>query len=260
MSGRLDADAIRGALSPLRRAGLAGISIAQQTASTQADALSAPVPEHGCALFLAEHQSAGQGRQGRPWISAPAEASLALSLSRRFRASLASMSGLSLVVGIAVAEALALDAVRLKWPNDLVADGRKLGGILVNLRAAPDGECAAVIGIGLNLQLPPDAGIDQPWTDLARCGAAPRTRNALVAALLEQLLPALSRFEAEGMAAFVDRWQRLDALAGSEVRVQEGERVHEGRLAGITASGALRLHAGGEERIFNSGEVSVRSA
>jgi BirA family biotin operon repressor/biotin-[acetyl-CoA-carboxylase] ligase len=189
-----------------------------------------------------------------------------MSLSRRFRAPVASMSGLSLVAGIAVAEAIALDGVGLKWPNDLMVDGRKLGGILVNLRAASASggvgapTCDAVIGIGLNLRLPPDTAIDQPWTDLARCGAEPFTRNALVGALLEVILPALERFEHEGMSAFVARWQRLDALAGREVRVHEGERVHEGLLVGITASGALRLRSGGEESVFNSGEVSLRSA
>jgi BirA family biotin operon repressor/biotin-[acetyl-CoA-carboxylase] ligase len=254
MSDHLDAEAILAALSPARRGELASIAIAAETPSTQADALAAPVPAQGCALFLAEHQNAGQGRQGRSWISPPAQASLAMSLSRRFHVPVAMMSGLSLVAGIAVAEALALEGVGLKWPNDLVADGRKLGGILVNLRAA------SASGTGVNLRLPPDAAIDQPWTDLARCGAEPFMRNTLVAGLLEVILPALERFEHEGMAAFVARWQRLDALAGREVRVHEGERVHEGLLAGITASGALRLRSGGEERVFNSGEVSLRSA
>jgi BirA family biotin operon repressor/biotin-[acetyl-CoA-carboxylase] ligase len=263
VSAPLDRVEIWSALSPAQREALATIHIAEQTASTQADALAAMVPAQGCALFLAEHQRAGQGRQGRQWISAPAEASLAMSLSRRFHRSMAAMSGLSLVVGIAIAEALALDGVGLKWPNDLVADGRKLGGILVNLRAAPNGSgagCEAVIGIGLNLQLPADAHIDQPWTDLARCGAPPRTRNALLAVLLDSLLPALSEFDAQGLEPFLPRWQRLDAYAGREVRVLEGERIHEGRLDGITATGALRLQAGGEECIFHSGEVSLRPA
>jgi len=256
----LDRVAIWSALSPARRVELATIHIAASTPSTQADALAASAPAQGCALFLAEHQSAGQGRQGRNWISAPAEASLAMSLARRFTRSMAQMSGLSLVAGIAVAEALACEGVGLKWPNDLVAGGRKLGGILVNLRAAPEGHCDAVIGIGVNLQLPDGAGIDQPWTDLARCGAPPRTRNELVAALLECLLPALADFDAQGLAPFLERWQRLDALSGREVRVLDGDRVHEGRLDGITPSGALRLRAGGEECIFHSGEVSLRPA
>jgi len=260
VSAPFDRVEIWSALSPAQREALATIHIANETASTQADALEAGVPAQGCALFLAEHQRAGQGRQGRAWVSAPADASLAMSLSRRFRMSMAAMSGLSLVVGIAVAQALDVEGVGLKWPNDLVAGGRKLGGILVNLRAAPEGACDAVIGIGINLRLPDAAGIDQPWTDLARCGATPRSRNALVAALLEGLLPALARFEAEGLAPFVEQWQRLDAFAGREVRVLDGDRVHEGRLDGITASGALRLRADGEERIFHSGEVSLRPA
>jgi len=260
LSAPLDRMEIWSALTPAQRDALATIHIAAETASTQADALAATVPEHGCALFLAEHQRAGQGRQGRAWISAPAGASLAMSLSRRFERPMVAMSGLSLVVGIAVAEALALDGVGLKWPNDLVADGRKLGGILVNLRAGAEGGCEAIIGVGINLDLPGNASIDQPWTDLARCGAAPRSRNALLAGLLEQLLPALSLFETEGLGPFLPRWQRLDAYAGREVRVLEGERIHEGRLDGITASGALRLHAGGEECIFHSGEVSLRPA
>jgi BirA family biotin operon repressor/biotin-[acetyl-CoA-carboxylase] ligase len=252
--------AIWAALSPPRREALSTIHIASETASTQSDALAAEVPAHGCALFLAEHQLAGQGRQGRGWISAPADASLAMSLLRRFRATMVTMSGLSLVVGIAAAEALALDGVGLKWPNDLVFDGRKLGGILVNLRAAPEGGCDAVIGIGINLSLPDAPGIDQPWTDLARCGAAPESRNLLLAALLEHLLPALEQFEDEGLEPFLARWHRLDAYAGREVRVLAGDRIHEGRLDGITASGALRLRANGEERIFHSGEVSLRPA
>ena len=256
----LDRRAIWSALSARPRQALSTIHIAEETDSTQSDALAAGVPAQGCALFLAEHQRAGQGRQGRAWISAPAEASLAMSLSRRFHRPLAAMSGLSLVVGIAVAEALALEGVRLKWPNDLLADGRKLGGILVNLRAAPDGATDAVIGLGLNLRLPGDAGIDQPWTDLARCGAPSRTRNALLALLLEHLLPALESFEGAGLEPFLPRWQRLDAWAGREVRVLDGERVHEGRLDGITPTGALRLRAGGEECIFHSGEVSLRTA
>jgi BirA family biotin operon repressor/biotin-[acetyl-CoA-carboxylase] ligase len=260
MTGTLDRMEIWSALAPSQREALATIHIAAQTASTQADALAAETPAQGCALFLAEHQSAGQGRQGRGWISAPADASLAMSLLRRFPRSIADMSGLSLVVGIATAEALACAGVGLKWPNDLVAGGRKLGGILVNLRSAPEGHCDAVIGIGVNLRLPDGAGIDQPWTDLARCGALPRSRNALVAALLESLLPALAQFDASGLAPFLERWQRLDVYAGREVRVLDGDRVHEGRLDGITASGALRLRAGGEECIFHSGEVSLRPA
>jgi BirA family biotin operon repressor/biotin-[acetyl-CoA-carboxylase] ligase len=258
MNERLSAAAILDSLPASLRAQLAAISIAESSESTQADALAAAPPAQGCALFLAERQTAGQGRQGRSWLSAPAGGSLAMSLARRFRGPAAAMSGLSLVTGIAVAEALAIEGLGLKWPNDLVAGGRKLGGILVNLRAAGEA-CDAVIGIGINIRLPEDIGIDQPWTDLSRLGHA-LARNRLVAGLLANLLPAYAQFEAEGMAPFLPRWRRLDALAGRSVRVHEGPRVHEGVFAGITDSGALRLREAGGERVFASGEVSLRPA
>ena len=260
MSARLDADAIRAALPASLRAQLARIQIAESSASTQADALAAGAPAQGSALFLPEHQTGGVGRQGRPWQSAPADASLALSLARRFARPLSALPGLSLVVGIAVAEALALHPVRLKWPNDLVANGRKLGGILVTLRSLAPGECEAVVGIGLNLQLPADAGIDQPWIDLAGLGAMPASRNELLSRLLAALMPAMATFEAEGLAPFQARWQRLDALAGRAVQVLDGPRVHAGESAGISASGALRLRDGSGVREFASGEVSLRPA
>jgi BirA family biotin operon repressor/biotin-[acetyl-CoA-carboxylase] ligase len=260
MSARLDAEAIRAALPGALRGQLLRVEIAERTQSTQSDALAAGVPETGCALFLAEHQLGGVGRRGRSWHSAPADASLAFSLARRFARPLPALSGLSLVAGIALAEALDLDSVRLKWPNDLVARGRKLGGILVNLRNVGDGGCEAVIGVGLNLRLPADAAIDQPWIDLDALGAAPESRNVLVARLMSSLLPALALFDADGLAPFHARWQRLDALAGRAVQVLDGPRVHAGESAGISANGALRLRDGSGVREFASGEVSLRPA
>jgi BirA family biotin operon repressor/biotin-[acetyl-CoA-carboxylase] ligase len=263
----MDAGAILAAMGRSARAQVSAIGVAASSVSTQADALAALAPTQGCAVFLAEHQTAGQGRRGRGWVSAPAGGSLAMSVSRRFRVSLAMMSGLSLVAGIAVAEALELDGVGLKWPNDLVAGGLKLGGILVNLRTPVEGACDAVVGIGLNLALPAAAGeaIDQPWTDLARLAGAVPPRALLVARLLDRLLPAFQEFEAGGLRPFLARWQRLDALDGRPVRILDGPRVHEGVSAGITETGALRLSraGGGEgegERVFASGEVSLRPA
>lgn len=259
---RLDAVEILGALPAELRAQVASLNVAVSSVSTQTDALGAPVPAHGCALFFAEHQTGGHGRQGRAWLSAPAGGSLAFSLARRFHAAPALLSGLSLVAGIAVAEAIGRPDVGLKWPNDLVANGRKLGGILVNLRAARGGGCDAVIGIGLNLDLSESAaqGIDQPWTDMARLTGSAPSANALASSLLAQLLPALADFEAGGMLSFVARWQALDALAGRPVRIHDGPRMHEGVSAGITEAGALRLRGDDGELVFASGEVSLRPA
>ena len=266
----LDRESILQAMTAAARAQVHSLSIALETTSTQADALATPPPSEGCAIFLAEQQTAGQGRRGRPWISPPA-ANLYLSVSRRFAGELSALSGLSLAVGVATAEALNVfietsetsgPRIGVKWPNDLLAGGDKLGGILVQLRGDGEAGALAVIGIGINVRMPPAqaAQIDQAWCDLAGLGAGDGSRDALAAALLDHLLPALTQFDAHGLSPFLPRWRQLDALAGQPVRILDGPRSHEGIAAGITESGALRLRQHGDELAFHSGEVSVRPA
>ena len=272
----LDREEILAAMPAGSRAQVASLSVAFETNSTQADALAEPTPQGGCAVFLAERQTAGQGRRGRTWAS-PLAANLYMSISRRFPGGLAALSGLSLVVGIAVAEALNAQLsliqgkagndsnasrIGVKWPNDLVAEGKKLGGILVQLRSDAGAGTQAVIGIGINVRMPEShaAQIDQAWCDLFDLDGGMLSRNALVAALLDALLPALMQFEHEGLSPFLPRWRRLDALADKPVRVLDGPAVHEGVSLGITESGALRVRQGAQERSFHSGEVSLRPA
>jgi BirA family biotin operon repressor/biotin-[acetyl-CoA-carboxylase] ligase len=241
------------------------LHIAQDTGSTQDDALAAPAPAQGCAVFLAERQSAGRGRRGREWVSPPG-ANIYFSLSRRFARPLPSLAGLSLAVGVALAEglrSLGFGQVRLKWPNDLWIDARKLGGILVQLRPEVGGGTGAVIGIGLNVRMPIEAGqaIDQPWCDLSEFSATPVSRNAVVAAMLAALLPALDEFEAQGLAHFLWRWQGLDALRGQHVQVQDGDRLISGLCQGVSGEGALRLECDdGSEVLVHGGEASLRPA
>lgn len=260
----LDRDALRAALSPQALAQLQHLQVDDETGSTQALALAAPTPEHGCALWLADRQTAGQGQRGRPW-STPAGAALAMSLSRRFDGGLPRLSGLSLAVGVSVADSLyrlGFEAVGVKWPNDLVAGGRKLGGILIQLRAGSGGS-DAIIGLGLNVRMPVDAGdaIDQPWCDLAmlRTAALPR-RSDLAAVIIDDLLQALAIFDAAGLPPFLARWREFDALAGRRVRVIEAGATHEGVAVGITDGGALRVAYAEGERSHHSGDVSLRPA
>jgi len=263
-SDRIDRDARLAALSPLSRAQWQRLQIDEETASTQTLALADPAPERGCAIWLAERQTAGQGQRGRPW-STPAGAGLAMSLSRRFHGGLPRLSGLSLAVGVSVADSLhrlGYDAVGVKWPNDLVAEGRKLGGILIQLRAAGV-DSDAVIGLGLNVRMPVDAGdaIDQPWCDLAtlRTPAPPR-RADLAAAIIDDLVQALAVCEAEGFPPFPARVRAFGALAGRRVRVVEASAAHEGLAVGITDGGALRVAYADGERVHHSGDVSLRPA
>ncbi len=216
-------------------------------------------------VCLAEYQTAGRGRRGRRWL-VPFGSGLCLSLNWCFREPPAAMSALSLAAGVAVLRALArlsCSGLTLKWPNDLLHEGRKLGGVLIDLR----GDAAAtyvVVGVGLNLRLPEPAraaaasdGLEV--TDLAALGPPP-ARNAAAAALIGELALMLEEFGARGMAAFAEEWRAADALAGRCVRVWSGEQVIEGIARGVDGDGALLLEAGGSQRRIRHGEVSVRTA
>lgn len=264
----LDAELILAAMPKPARTQLAALDIAWSLDSTNSELLRREAPSSGCAVLLAERQTGGRGRRGRGWAS-PLAAHVYLSIARRFDGGLARLGGLSLVAGIAACEALhALGhaQVRLKWPNDLVvADGkalRKLGGLLVEGGGEAAGAARAVIGLGLNVRMPADVAkvIDQPWIDLAALASPLVARNAVVAALLSRLLPALRQFDAEGLAPFLPRYAALDALAGRALRVHEGGSAWPATMIGIAADGALRVRdADGRERQVHAGDVSVRA-
>ncbi|MEO7251451.1 MAG: biotin--[acetyl-CoA-carboxylase] ligase [Arenimonas sp.] len=267
MNDVLNRESIERTLGAAARAQVRHLSVVQETVSTQTDALAAPIPAQGCAIFLADRQTSGSGRRGRHWVSPPS-ANLYMSVSRHFTRAPAALSGLSQAVGVALAEAInaaglcGATRVGVKWPNDLVVKRRKLGGILIELRPGADSGTDAVIGIGVNVRMPPDAAvqIDQPWCDLSQIGAETISRNALAAALLDSLIPALAEFDSSGLSAFASRWQALDSTVGKPVCIVDGTRTHEGIALGITDAGALRVAMGGAERAFHGGEVSLRSA
>ncbi|KRD77298.1 bifunctional biotin--[acetyl-CoA-carboxylase] ligase/biotin operon repressor BirA [Lysobacter sp. Root983] len=267
----LDAAAIVAALPARERARLAELEVAWSIDSTNSELLRRATPAQGATVLLAERQTGGRGRRGREWAS-PLAAHLYLSLSRGFGGGLARLGGLSLVAGIAAVEALhglGYDGVRLKWPNDLVvldARGlRKLGGLLIEGGGEHAGPARAVIGLGLNVRMPAAAAaaIDQPWCDLATLGdgTAP-ARDAVAAALLSRLLPALDEFDADGLAPFLPRYAALDALAGAAIAVHGGNgQRQDGVAIGLAEDGALRVRLDdGSLQNFHAGEVSVRRA
>lgn len=256
----LEAGRLRAGLSPATAACLRALEVAWTVDSTNSELLRRP-PGPGVEVLLAERQSAGRGRLGRRWIS-PLGGQVCLSLRRGFDGGLARLGGLSLVAGVAVAEALracGYASVGLKWPNDLVADGRKLAGLLVEGGGEHGGPVHAVIGVGINVDLgQAPEGIDQPWTDLARLGGHPASRHQIAIAVLDALVPALELFDQEGLAAFLPRYAALDVLAGHRVRVLDSRGGFEGQALGLAPDGALRVAAGDGERRVHAGEVSVR--
>lgn len=230
--------------------------------STNAELLRRARAGHGStALLAARTQTAGRGRRGRAWVTVP-DGSLAFSVGLVLQP--ADWSGLSLAIGVALARALP-HGVRLKWPNDLVWQGRKLGGILIETAAVPGAAGRyAVIGVGVNLvapALPPDAPPDAlppaGLHELTRAhGQPPQDAGAWLARLAPAVVQAARRFEAEGFAPWQASYGALDALAGRPVRTSDGR---EGVADGVAADGALRLRtAHGGVVLVQAGEVSVR--
>lgn len=203
-------------------------------------------------LLVAERQSAGRGRLGRSWNSKQGD-SLMFSLGLPLAP--ADWSGLSLAVGVSLAESL--DArLKLKWPNDLWLDDRKLAGILIETAAIGEGGQAryAVIGVGINLAEPPAAGLSVPtaWLRELLPGCQP---GAVLLRVAVPMLNAIQVFERDGFAAFKARFDVRDALRGRAVVLGDGTA---GSALGTTGLGALRVQTPGGITVVSSSEVSVR--
>jgi len=214
---------------------------------------------HAC---LAEYQSSGRGRRGRAWIS-PYAASVYLSLLWRFTVSPTDLSGLGLVSGVAVARALHESGLRdfgLKWPNDVIWQGRKLAGTLLEISGESYGPVCVVIGIGLNVRMPATVGgrIDQAWADAETALGESVSRNALASALLHHLLQAMREFETQGLAPFLAEWQQWDVVTGKTIHLQLPNETLTGIAKGIDHNGALLLQCRGTISSHMAGEVSVR--
>jgi BirA family biotin operon repressor/biotin-[acetyl-CoA-carboxylase] ligase len=265
----LAAAAIREHLPRGVRAQVAKLETVWSIASTNTALLERAGPGSGASeVLLAEYQSAGRGRRGRSWLAPPGGA-ICLSLSWTFRAVPPDIGALGLVIGVCVLRALkelGVHGAALKWPNDLLLGGRKLGGVLIDLRAESGGPAYVVIGIGLNVALGEalsrrivQAGL--PATDLASAGLAAESRNRIAAALVGACVEGLSGFERDGLKSFMEQWRSADALRGRPVEVRTAEGTTSRGLArGIDVHGALIVETAQGVRRFVSGDVTVRPA
>ena len=212
---------------------------------------------------VAEYQQAGRGRRGRKWVS-PFGANLYISMYWRLEQGPAAAIGLSLVIGIVMTEVLrdlGADQVRVKWPNDLYLQDRKLAGILVELTGKTGDAAQIVIGAGVNLAMRnAQAGdINQGWINLQEAGVR-IDRNVLAARLITELRSALHCFEQEGLAPFLPRWEVLDNFINRPVKLIIGEKEIFGISRGIDSQGALLLEQDGVVKPWVGGEISLRSA
>ncbi len=213
---------------------------------------------------LAEHQSKGRGRYGRSWVSSFGS-SCYLSLLWYFDKDPRELMGLSLVIGVALVNALKAygvrSAIQLKWPNDVLWQGRKLAGILIEMLAEPYGVSSVVIGVGLNLQIPPmlDDQITQPWVDLAEILDDSPKRNAFIVLLMDELVEVLQQFSKKGLDYFISQWKQYDELIGKSVVLTTTQGYIEGVLQDISLQGELIIKTPDNTlQRFVHGEVSLR--
>ena len=263
----LDPAKIRAALAREVREHVISVEAVWSIASTNTALLARPNPADGSSeVLLAEFQSAGRGRRGRAWLAPPGGA-ICLSLSWTFREAPEDLSALGLVIGVCAVRALrelGAENVALKWPNDLLIEGKKLAGVLIDLRAEAQGPACVVIGIGMNVALGAAvleriAQAGTAATDLESAGLTEVSRNGIAAALVSACVEGLLEFGRAGLKSFLAEWREADALRGRAVSVTAGEGVARGLACGIDLHGALMVETRDGVRRFVSGDVSVRA-
>jgi len=244
--------------SQIKQGTVAVLPVIDSTNQYLLERLNSLQPGDAC---IAEYQQAGRGRRGRQWFS-PFGANLYLSMYWRLEQGPAAAVGLSLVIGIVMAEVLrglGASEVKVKWPNDLYLDDRKLAGILVELTGKTGDAAQIVIGAGINLAMRNVATdvINQGWINLQEAGIK-IDRNALAIALIQELRSALTLFENESLTPFLSRWKVLDNYANRQVKLIIGDREIYGISRGINEQGALLLEQDGVVKPWVGGEISLR--
>ncbi len=214
-------------------------------------------------LCIAETQSEGRGRRGRVWHS-PFACNLYFSIGWQFSGGAKCLEGLSLAVGVCIARVLkkaGLIDVGLKWPNDVVVQGKKIAGILLEMTGDASGQCQVVVGIGLNVKMQKLADkiqIDQPWTDVSSHSInEPNRTNLLLAAVLE-VESMLQDYEVRGFEYYKEEWEILDICRNKQIKLSTPAMEVLGYGKGVTSGGEIIIATDDGEHIYNGGEVSLR--
>jgi BirA family biotin operon repressor/biotin-[acetyl-CoA-carboxylase] ligase len=258
---RPDIEGIRQPLTGRAASRLDKLEVFASIGSTNTYLMSQPPPTAGrFRVAVADQQTSGRGRHHRHWVSEPG-AGLYMSLAYTFGHTMRDLAGLTLAIGVGVADALeqlGVPGVALKWPNDIVALDGKLGGILTEVRSGTSATLTVVTGIGLNLELPDrfDAGVTSGWAhravDLRSVVDEAPAREPIAAALIEHIYRAFARFEGSDFDGFLSEWRRRDWLRGRDITVDTPVRQVTGKAAGVGDDGGLLVDT-------PAGQVSVLS-
>ena len=245
-------------ISHLKESNLAVIPVIDSTNQYLLERMNELPSGYAC---IAEYQQAGRGRRGRKWFS-PFGSNLYMSIYWRLEQGPAAAMGLSLVVGIIMSEviqSLGAPDVRVKWPNDIYLNDRKLAGILVELTGKTGDAAQIVMGAGVNLVMRTESAteINQGWINLQEAGVD-IDRNILAAQMINSLREALPIFERDGLASFISRWEALDNFINRPVKLLIGDREVHGIARGIDKQGGLLLEQDGDIKSWVGGEISLR--
>jgi len=221
------------------------------------------ISDKHASVALAEYQTLGRGRRGNPWVS-PFGSGISLSIAWHFEQPLESLTCLSLAAGSAVIKVLAkmgFEGIGLKWPNDIFFQGKKLGGVLIEMRGETAGPCDVVIGLGLNVAFPSgfEGNIKQPWTDLASIKDSIPSRNVIAAEIISELLLFLDRYTDTRIEDIINDWRQYDCMRGKQARLILQDKGINGLVMGIDSDGALLMSINNSVRKFTAGEISLRA-
>jgi BirA family biotin operon repressor/biotin-[acetyl-CoA-carboxylase] ligase len=213
-------------------------------------------------VLLTEYQSEGKGRGSNKWLSGPG-IGLCLSVGWHFDYIPKTFSALSLATGVVIAKSIAKPetaGINLKWPNDIMYDGAKLGGILIESRGQHAGSVDVVIGIGININLPSQLScqIEQKTTDLSNAYGYLPSRNSLAAILINNIFELLSTYQKQGFEEYIDEWCKLDVSKGKQGIIHLNDNIIEGTVDGIDNNGNLLMIVNGKKTKYSSGDLTIR--
>lgn len=256
----LEGSRIEAGLVPAVVPSIADIQIMQSTASTNSELLASDIHVGRAKVCMAEFQSAGRGRRGNEWESAPYR-NIMLSVGWGFESWPQSISALGLAVGLVVTEYLNNEyhlEAKIKWPNDILVDGSKLAGILIDVSGEASGACQVVVGLGLNVHQPNWSRENEyPWLDLHGLGLSV-DRNELASDLISVVTALLMTYGHTGFAPLVARWNELSSYSGQRIKVFNDAQSIEGLMVGVAENGGLKVMTEDGECLIEDSSMSVR--
>ena len=215
-------------------------------------------------ICIAEHQTRGRGRFSREWYS-PFGKNIYFSMQYSIKQDISQLGGLSLAVGMIVCKAIEKacklpNRLMLKWPNDITYNGKKLAGVLIEIRAEVNGNCSVIIGIGINVNMPITNKVtfNQEWASIMQITGSPQDRNNICAILIDKLTLGIEQYLITGFKSYMPEWKKRDSLFGKMIQIQDGNEIFKGIATGVDLQGHLLINLETNiKKAFAAGEATL---